>query len=159
MGVRTRLVTAVAVLALGALALFGLLGNIALARSGNASDATHWRQAASEARSAIDLAPWSAEPLRKLAVAQVGLGQIRAARNSLLEAVAKEPDDWSLWYQLSEVSTGALQRQAQAEVGRLNPHLWGPMRHPGIYASLSSRNAGQRCRKPPPTRRVSWLPG
>ena len=42
-----------------------------------------------------------------------------------------EPDDWSLWYQLSEVSTGALQRRAQSEVTRLNPHLWGTDATPG----------------------------
>jgi hypothetical protein len=120
--VANRVAPTVAVLAVGAFALFALLGNIALARSSNASDATHWRQAESEARSAIDLVPWSAEPWRKLAVAQAGLGEIDAARASLQTAVADDPNDWTLWYQLSEVTTGALHRRALAEANRLNPH-------------------------------------
>jgi O-Antigen ligase len=111
------------VLLVGGLALFTLLGNIALARSSNASDSTDWRHAASEARSAMTLAPWSAEPWRELAVAQVGLGEIGSARSSLVHAVKIEPRDWSLWYQLSEVSTGALHRRALAQVDRLNPKL------------------------------------
>ena len=104
---RRRLVPAAIMVAVGSFALFTLLGNIALARSSNASDATHWKQAESEARSALDLVPWSAEPDRKLAVAEAGLGQIAAAQDSLRDAVAREPRDWSLWYQLSEVTTGA----------------------------------------------------
>jgi len=118
---RPRLVPAAAVVAAGGFALFGLLGNVALSRSGSASDATHWRQAASEARSALGLVPWSAEPLRKLAVAEGGLGQIDAARRSLLDAVGLEPSDWSLWYQLSEVSAGAAHRRALVRARRLNP--------------------------------------
>ncbi len=118
---RRRVASTVAVVLVGAFALFTLLGNIALARSGHASDATHWRQAESEARSALALVPWSAEPWRTLAVAQAGLGEIQAARGSLREAVAIEPRDWSLWYQLSEVSTGPLHRRALAQADRLNP--------------------------------------
>jgi hypothetical protein len=128
---RKRVAPAAAVLVLGAFALFTLLGNIALARSGNASDATHWKQAESEARSALDLVPWSAEPLRKLAVAQVGLGEIAAARDSLRGAVAIEPSDWSLWFQLSEVSTGALHRRALAQADRLNPKRTSEEATPG----------------------------
>ncbi len=128
---RARLAPAAVVLAAGAFALVGMLGNIALVRSGNASDATHWRQAEREARSAIDLAPWSAEPWRKLAVAQVGLGEIASARQSLLEAVRMEPGDWSLWYQLAEVSTGRLHRRAAAEATRLNPRVTSAEATPG----------------------------
>lgn len=121
-GIRRKRVAPTAVVVLvGAFALFTLLGNIALARSATASNATHWKQAESDARSALDLAPWSAEPWRKLAVAQAGLGQIQAARDSLRQAVTIEPKDWSLWYQLSEVTTGALHRRALANANRLNP--------------------------------------
>ena len=116
-----RLAPTTAVVAIGAFALFTLLGNIALARSANASNATHWQQAESEARSALGLVPWSAEPLRRLAVAQVGRGQILAARQSLRDAVDLDPRDWSLWYQLSEVSTGSARRHALAVANRLNP--------------------------------------
>ena len=119
---RRRLVPAAIMVAVGSFALFTLLGNIALARSSNASDATNWKQAESEARSALDLVPWSAEPDRKLAVAEAGLGQIAAAQDSLRDAVDREPRDWSLWYQLSEVTTGAEHRRALAQANRLNPN-------------------------------------
>jgi O-antigen ligase/polysaccharide polymerase Wzy-like membrane protein len=107
--------------ATGAFALFTLIGNIDLSRSISLSDATKWRQAASAARSARDYAPWSAEPLRALAVAQGGLDQIDAARANLRAAVDMEPRDWSLWYQLSEVSLGPARHHAFAEARRLNP--------------------------------------
>jgi len=115
----------------GGIALFALLGNIALARSGHASDATNWKQAESEARSALGLVPWSAEPDRELAVAQAGLGQIAAARDSLRDAVDREPRDWSLWYQLSEVTTGAEHRRALAQANRLNPNRTSGEATPG----------------------------
>src|SRR5262249_23299504 len=120
--VRRRLMPAAGVVVVGAFALFTLLGNIALADSSNASAATRWKQAESDARSAFDLVPWSAEPARKLAVAQAGLGQIAAAQDSLRDAVDREPRDWSLWYQLSEVTTGAEHQRALAQANRLNPN-------------------------------------
>ena len=129
--VRNRVMPAAAVAVVGAFALFALLGNIALADSSNASDATHWRQAESDARSALDLVPWSAEPARELAIAQAGLGQIAAAQDSLRDAVAREPRDWSLWYQLSEVTTGAEHRHALAQANRLNPHRTSREATPG----------------------------
>jgi heme exporter protein D len=120
--VRSRLLPAGAAVAVGAFALFTLLGNIALADSSNASDATRWKQAESDARSALGLVPWSAEPDRKLAIAQAGFGRIAAAQESLRDAVDREPRDWSLWYQLSQVTTGAEHRRALAQANRLNPN-------------------------------------
>jgi len=128
---RRRLLPAAIMVAVGSFALFALLGNIALARSGHASDATNWKQAESEARSALGLVPWSAEPDRELAVAQAGLGQIAAARDSLRDAVDREPRDWSLWYQLSEVTTGAEHRRALAQANRLNPNRTSGEATPG----------------------------
>ena len=128
---RRRIVPAAAVFLVGSFALFTLLGNIALSRSSNASDATHWRQAESEARSALGLVPWSAEPARKLAVAQAGLGEITAARDSLRDAVDREPRDWSLWYQLAQVTTGSEHRHALAEATRLNPRRTSAEATPG----------------------------
>jgi O-antigen ligase len=120
-GLRRRLML-VGVAALTAVfALLTLIGNIELSRSAHLSDGTNWRQAESAARSASDLAPWSAEPLRALAVAQAGLDQIDAARANLRAAVGMEPGDWSLWYQLSEVSAASARRHALSEAKRLNP--------------------------------------
>jgi len=116
-----RVAPVAAAVALGGFSLFGLLGNLALAASGHAADAEKWGSAASEARDAGDLAPWSAEPLRKLAVAEAGAGDRRAARSTFLQAVRMEPHDWSLWFQLARVSTGGARRRADAEASRLNP--------------------------------------
>jgi hypothetical protein len=118
---RGRLMLAGAASLVGAFALLALFGNIDLSRSTQLSDATKWRQAASAARSASDLAPWSAEPLRALAVAEGGLNQIAAARANLAAAVRMEPRDWSLWYQLAQVSLASARRHALAEAHRLNP--------------------------------------
>jgi hypothetical protein len=118
---RGRVVLGAATFITGAFALFTLFGNIELSRSTHFSDETKWRQAESAARSASDFAPWSAEPLRALAVAQGGLNQIDAARANLSAAAQMESRDWSLWYQLSEVSVGPARRRAFAEAKRLNP--------------------------------------
>jgi hypothetical protein len=52
----------------------------------------------------------------------VGLGDADGARRSLEDAVAIDPRDWSLWYQLSEVTTGFEHRRALALATRLNPN-------------------------------------
>jgi hypothetical protein len=49
------------------------------------------------------------------------MGEIAAAQASLREAVSLEPGGWSLWHQLSEVSTGALHRHTLAQADHLNP--------------------------------------
>lgn len=119
--IRLRLGTLALVLPLAAFALIGLIGNRAVVVSAEASKAARWPQAAAEARRAMRWAPWSTEPWRRLAEVQLRLGDASAARGSLRRAIAKEPDDWSLWLALAQASEGAAQRRALAAAARLNP--------------------------------------
>jgi Flp pilus assembly protein TadD len=108
-------------LALAGVALFGLLGNTALSTSEQAADRGTWSKVSQEARRAKRFAPWSAEPLRLLAVARLGEGDVVGAREMYRQAVSKDRQDWSLWFALAQTSAGANRRAALAEARRLNP--------------------------------------
>jgi hypothetical protein len=110
-----------AAMGLVALALLGLLGNSAVSASSRAARAENWATAASQARRAMDFAPWSSEPWRKLAEAQRGGGDSAASSASFRTALAKEPRDWTLWFELAGVSRGANRQRALALALRLNP--------------------------------------
>jgi O-antigen ligase len=122
-GFRLRVAAgAVAVLMAGA-AFVGLVGSSALAASDDAAVANppDWEEAASEARKAQDWAPWSSEPWQRLGEAQLGQGDLQAARESFQDAIDKEPGDWLLWLRLAEASSGADRETALREAERLNP--------------------------------------
>jgi len=99
----------------------GLAGNLALAASGNAVSTGNWNRAASAARRAHFWAPWSATPWQRLAEAQLGLGDARAARASYAKAIAKSPSDWRLWREVATASPGRARAAAFANVRRLDP--------------------------------------
>ena len=101
--------------------LLGLLGNAAVSASSKSSDAGHYTRAASQARRATHLAPWSAEPWRRLGEAYALAGKLPAARASFRTAIAKSPNDWTLWFELAESSRGPERRRALAQASRLNP--------------------------------------
>jgi hypothetical protein len=107
--------------ALAATAVVVHLGNEALAEGGGAAAAGSYDRAAAYARRGMQLAPWSAAPWKLLATAQASVGDRAAARDSLRHAIAKDPHDWRLWYELARSSTGATRRAALAETRRLNP--------------------------------------
>jgi O-antigen ligase len=114
-------------LAAGALAIavagFGLvfaLGATALSESQRAVSDGRFADAAAHARRATALAPWSVEPLRALADAQLATGDDGAAAN-LREAIGREPADWSLWLDLARASEGSARADALAHATRLNP--------------------------------------
>jgi hypothetical protein len=46
---------------------------------------------------------------------------LAAARVSYRKAIAKDPHDWSLWYELAGASGGAARERALAQASRLNP--------------------------------------
>jgi cytochrome c-type biogenesis protein CcmH/NrfG len=98
-----------------------LVGNIALARSGEAAAASDWSGSARWARLARRLSPWAAEPWRRLGEAQRAEGDAGAARRSLLRAVGRDPSDGDLWVALARVSAGAERRNALERAARLNP--------------------------------------
>jgi tetratricopeptide (TPR) repeat protein len=116
-----RLTALVGVTALFGFALLGLLGNSAVSASSKARSAGNYAKAETDARRAMRYAPWSFQPWRKLGEAQFLAGNVAAARASFRKAVAKDPNDWTLWYELAYASKGAQQKRAYAEASRLNP--------------------------------------
>jgi O-antigen ligase len=100
------------------LAFVGLGGNIQLARSAEAAEEGRWVASERSARTALRWAPWSAEGWGRVAEAQIGRGDLDAARASLVRALEKDPRDWRLWTTLAEV---AKSRRALARAEELNP--------------------------------------
>lgn len=111
----------VALVAVGAFSAYGLVGNRALARAGDAADNARWREAEREARTAIRWVPWSGEAWQHLGNAQLGLGEFSNARTSLLKATRKDPGAWRIWFDLGTASSGRERRQAYARAAALNP--------------------------------------
>jgi O-Antigen ligase len=106
---------------LAVLAFIGLVGNSALEASTEAVQRLELERAESDARKAARWMPWSPEPWQRVAEAQLYRGERSAARQSLRRALAKEDDDWELWYRLALVSSGHEQREALEVASRLNP--------------------------------------
>jgi Flp pilus assembly protein TadD len=102
-----------------AFVLLGLLGNSAISASSKSADAGHLARAESQARRAMNFAPWSAEPWRRLGEAQVLAGKSAAARASFRKAITKDHRDWTLWFELAQASRGR-------EAGRRTPRGLAP---------------------------------
>jgi hypothetical protein len=122
-GPRLGIGAAVAAIALAGLALVGLVGAHAAATSRAEAQppSADYGKAERQARRARTWAPWSSEPWQLLGEAQLGAGDLAAARRSFEKAIDKEPDDWALWFDLAQASTGAERERALAEASRLNP--------------------------------------
>jgi Tfp pilus assembly protein PilF len=118
---RTRFTALSGTVALAGFVLLGLLGNSAVSASSKATDAGQSARAESEARRAMSFAPWSSAPWRRLGEAEASAGDRRAASASFRKAIAKDRNDWTLWFELAEASSGAEQRRAFADALRLNP--------------------------------------
>jgi len=106
---------------LGAAALLGLIGNLALGASDSAVQAGNWSSAERHARTAIRWLPWSAAGWQRLAEAQLGAHDRAGARHSLQRAIAKDPNDWVSWLDLVAATRGDAQTAALVEASRLNP--------------------------------------
>ncbi|MGE5691363.1 MAG: O-antigen ligase family protein, partial [Pseudomonadota bacterium] len=102
-------------------AVVGLAANNALAAGRDALDAGSWSTARDRAATARRWAPWSAEPWEVLGKAQFGSGDRAAARASFEKAIAKDPNDWNLWFYLALASEGRARERAVAQARRLNP--------------------------------------
>jgi hypothetical protein len=104
-----------AVAGVAALAAGGaLLGNEASARAADAVRASDWPRAELEARRAIRWAPWSSEGWKWLGEAEVGLGRLPAARVDLRRAIAKDPRDWELRFDIALAEQHGSRRQLDA---------------------------------------------
>jgi O-antigen ligase/polysaccharide polymerase Wzy-like membrane protein len=118
---RARTAGIAAVLVLSGFALVAAVGNSAAAASEDAVLARDWTKAEEQARKAKGWMPWSSEPWRHLGEAQLGRGDSAAARTSFTRALAKDPEDWSLWFDLALVTRGSERARALRRAERLNP--------------------------------------
>ena len=54
--------------------------------------------AAQDARDAITIQPWSADPRLQVALVEELAGHLKAANRDLGEAIERAPRDWQLWF-------------------------------------------------------------
>jgi hypothetical protein len=106
---------------LGTYAFVGLLGNRALSAANAAADARRPASEESHAREALRWAPWSTEGHRLLAESEYARGKLAAARETLHDALAQDPQDWLLWFNLASASRGAERAAALRRAHELNP--------------------------------------
>jgi hypothetical protein len=117
----TRLLSAGVAVAAAFFAAIALLGNSALSRSEAAREQGALSRAATDARRARSLMPWSPRPWEALARAQLAGGLLPDARRSFRHAISMDRGDWRLWYGLATASTGALRRDALRRAVALIP--------------------------------------
>ena len=86
------------------------------------ADAASPAKALGAARTAADLQPWSTEPWQRLAEADIASSHLADARAALATALAKDPNDWSLWLDRAEATVGIPRIDALHQADLLNPH-------------------------------------
>jgi O-antigen ligase len=102
-----------------------------------AADDGNLASAADDARSAIALQPWAAEPRLQLALVQESAGDLDGAAKTAAEASDRAGDDWKIWLVRARIATRQGQIDAAegdlSEAQRLNPRapifssLTGPL--------------------------------
>ncbi len=118
---QVRMAGVAATAALAALAFVGLVGNVALASNARAARQGDWDKAISQARRASDWAPWSSDALARIGEAQLELGRTDEAAASFRRAIAKDPTNWQLWFELYNATSGPAAREAFRRTYELNP--------------------------------------
>ena len=117
-----RRTAALALLApLAAVALVVHVGNSAAAASIAATEAGEPGRGRDQARRAARWAPWSEEAWQLRGEAELELGETDAARRSLAEALERNPESWSIWFDVALASDGAAREQALDRAEALNP--------------------------------------
>jgi O-antigen ligase len=111
----------VAVLSCVGAAVVVQVGNGAIDDSARLAASGRYDAAAAAARRATRWSPWSSAGWLSLARAERARGDAESARASLRKALARDPHDWRLWYELALVSEGPAKAAAEARVRSLNP--------------------------------------
>jgi len=121
LGPRVRYLGIALLAVVGTFAAIALVGNRALDASAAAASNHDWRRAASEARDARTWLPWSSEPWRLLGDARFGRGDFPGAAAAYRKAIALDPRNWLLWYDLGWVTNGRASDAAFAHARALDP--------------------------------------
>jgi O-antigen ligase len=128
----TRFVAAGVAVIIASFAAIALLGNMALSRSEAAREKGRLARAATDARRARTLMPWSPRPWEAIGRAQVTAGLLPDARRSFDKAISMDDGDWRLWYELAGATSGAAQRRALRHAVALYPRS-------GLLANAGNR--------------------
>jgi Flp pilus assembly protein TadD len=120
---------AVVLLAAGWLAICAgglvMLSEVKLDASHDAARRSDLDSAGRDARDAITLQPWAAEPRLQLGLVRERAGDLGGARESLEEAIERAPRDWRLWLVSARIETKAGRlaraRRSLARARELNP--------------------------------------
>jgi O-antigen ligase len=136
-GVRLSGAVSAVVLAVGAFVL--LTGNRALDSAADAADRGS-PALESRARTAERWVPWSPDPPRWRATVELGRGHRSEARRLLVEALARDSTDWSLWMEMAAASDGPSRLRAARRAIRLNPR-GGEVFYAALEAGLFEKRA------------------
>ena len=121
LSLKARALGVAAAVVVSAFALVGLVASSALDEGWDALERGETVRAVEEAEVADRWSPWSSDALR-LSAAAVSLdGDDAAARGYLRRAIERDPADWSLWFELAQVSKPAEERAALVQALTLNP--------------------------------------
>lgn len=113
--------TAAAMLVMAVFSFAGIVGNSALAAADDAARAGTPARAERDAGRAETWQPWSSEALRVAGEAQLALGRRTEARSTFSRAIARDPLNWELWFDLAVASDGRARTRAARRAERLNP--------------------------------------
>ncbi|MFL5962662.1 MAG: O-antigen ligase family protein [Gaiellaceae bacterium] len=108
-------------LPLTALAVAMQIGNSALANAATALDRGDSGLATRLAARARTWQPWSYEPLQLRGEAELAAGRRADAQADFRRALARDPANWSLWYDLAQATRGTARASAFLTARRLNP--------------------------------------
>ena len=116
---RTLVIVPLAVTAALSLAL--IHGNRALAEARTASDRDDTDEAMRAVRTAARWVPWSSEPIQLEGDLSLERGNFATARDLYRQAIAKDPQNWELWFGLALASERTERRDALDQARDLNP--------------------------------------
>jgi cytochrome c-type biogenesis protein CcmH/NrfG len=118
---RRQALLVTAALAIGVVGTLGLVENRSLVQSADHAQRGDYKDALALARRARWLAPWSSDPWAQIAGIRIQQGRRIDAVDAYRHAVAKDPDDWTLWLGLAAQSRGRERAQAVAHLRVLAP--------------------------------------
>jgi tetratricopeptide (TPR) repeat protein len=121
-GRRQSLLVAAA-LAVAVVGTLGLVENRSLAQSADHAQRGDYKEALALARRARWLAPWSSDPWAQIAGIRIQQGRRIDAVDAYRHAVAKDPDDWTLWLGLAAQSRSRERAHAVARLRILAPSV------------------------------------
>jgi hypothetical protein len=116
-----RIAAAAIVVAAASFAIVGLVGNTALSRGRGALESGAAARAATDARRARTMMPWSPQPWALLGRSEREDGRLAAARSSFRKAITLDSGDWQTWYDLAGVTSGLERASALRRVAALYP--------------------------------------